>query len=232
MRAGGSFSMSNPHIDYHLDTALFRDALRFTSAKTGFSERLIEKDYYCSVALADLCAPGDEEIVFKGGTCLSKIHADFFRLSEDLDFAISTHAAATRRERSQRMAGFKRRFAAISKRYDCFRITEALLGFNNSLQYGAQLAYTSAVTGQEDYLKVEVSVREPIIEPSASLPARTLLVDPFRGQKGGAERGRSSFRTFRGGERLATEQRAEPEMSCVPFPLPTFWPCSVQRLRA
>ena len=173
--------MSNPRIDYHLDTALFRDALRFTSAKTLFSERLIEKDYYCSVALADLCAPGDEEIVFKGGTCLSKIHADFFRLSEDLDFAISTHAAATRRERSQRIAGFKRRFAAISKRCDCFRITEALLGFNNSLQYGAQLAYTSAVTGQEDSLKVEVSVREPIIEPPASLPARTLLVDPFRG---------------------------------------------------
>jgi predicted nucleotidyltransferase component of viral defense system len=173
--------MTKPNIDYHQDTALFGDALRFTAAKTGFSDRLIEKDYYCSVALADLCAPTVSEIVFKGGTCLSKIHADFFRLSEDLDFAISTAIDCTRSQRSQRLAGFKRHFAAIARRCDCFRITEALRGFNNSLQYGARLAYTSVVTGEEDYLKIEVSVREPIIESVKLLPAKTLLVDPFRG---------------------------------------------------
>ena len=27
-------------------------------------------------------------LVFKGGTCLSKVHADFYRLSEDLDLII------------------------------------------------------------------------------------------------------------------------------------------------
>lgn len=36
------------------------------------------------------------------------------------------------------------------------------------------------ISGQVEYLKVEVSVREPIVEPHESLPARTLLLDPFR----------------------------------------------------
>lgn len=172
--------MGETRIDYHRDAALFRDALGFTAAQTGFSERLIEKDYFCSVSLADLCATDDTEIVFKGGTCLSKIHADFFRLSEDLDFALSTPIDASRSQRSRRLDGFKRHFAAIPDRCNCFRIDQPLRGFNNSLQYGARLAYRSVVTGQDDYVKVEVSVREPIIEPHATLPARTVLLDPFR----------------------------------------------------
>lgn len=57
---------------------------------------------------------------------------------------------------------------------------QPLAGFNNSLQYGTRLAYRSVISGQAEYLKVEVSVREAIIEPHESLPARTLLLDPFR----------------------------------------------------
>jgi predicted nucleotidyltransferase component of viral defense system len=172
--------MAEIRIEYHRDTELFRAALTFTAAQTGFSERLIEKDYYCSVALADLCASNATEIVFKGGTCLSKVHADFFRLSEDLDFSLSTPIDATRSQRSRRIDNFKRHFQAIPARNDCFRIDQSLRGFNNSLQYGARLAYRSIVSGQEDFLKVEVSVREPIVEPHATLPASTMLLDPFR----------------------------------------------------
>ena len=47
-----------------------------------------EKDMFCSVALAVLGQDLPEQIVFKGGTCLSKIYTDFYRLSEDLDFAV------------------------------------------------------------------------------------------------------------------------------------------------
>lgn len=172
--------MPESRIEYHLDTVLFRAALSFTVAQTGFSERLIEKDYFCSAALADLSASDETEIVFKGGTCLSKVHADFFRLSEDLDFSLSTPVDATRSERSQRLDGFKRHFAEVSNRCDCFRIDQRLTGFNNSLQYGARLAYRSVISGQDDFLKVEVSVREPIVEPHDLLPARTMLLDPFR----------------------------------------------------
>ncbi len=72
---------------YHEDLPRFRDALTLTEAETGFSSRLIEKDYYCSLLLDDLSGPFEQGLVFKGGTCLSKVHAEFFRLSEDLDFS-------------------------------------------------------------------------------------------------------------------------------------------------
>ena len=36
------------------------------------------------------------------------------------------------------------------------------------------------MTGQDESIKVEFSIREPILEPVEHLPARTLLVDPFR----------------------------------------------------
>jgi hypothetical protein len=38
-------------------------------------------------------------LVFKGGTCLSKVHAVFFRLSEDLNFGMSVKPNAGRGDR-------------------------------------------------------------------------------------------------------------------------------------
>jgi hypothetical protein len=55
------------------DPALFHEAIRFTAAETGFIPRLIEKDYFCSVLLEYLAA-GSEALIFKGGTCLAKVH--------------------------------------------------------------------------------------------------------------------------------------------------------------
>ena len=171
--------MSDATINYHKDAQLFREAVRYTAAETGFNERMIEKDYFCTVALADLTA-GVTHLAFKGGTSLSKIHADFYRLSEDLDFGISTPVDATRSQRSKQLVAFKSHLSKIEDRVGVLRIVDPFRGFNNSMQYGGRLAYRSAVTGQEDYIKVEVSVREPVVESPASLPARTLLLDPFR----------------------------------------------------
>ncbi len=65
--------MAEPRVLNHRDNDLFRDAIRFTAIETGFSERLIEKDYYCSAVLADLSTSGTG-VVFKGDTSLSKVH--------------------------------------------------------------------------------------------------------------------------------------------------------------
>ena len=71
----------------HKDAEMFREALVLTRERTGFAERLIEKDYFCT-ALLEYLAPTANKLVFKGGTCLAKVHANFYRLSEDLDFVI------------------------------------------------------------------------------------------------------------------------------------------------
>ena len=75
-------------IALHEDVAFLGKALRFTAAETGFISRLIEKDYFCTLVLQYLCE-SDVTLIFKGGTCLAKVHAGFYRLSEDLDFSIS-----------------------------------------------------------------------------------------------------------------------------------------------
>ena len=97
----------------HEDTALFREAVNFTAAQTRFLPRLIEKDYFCTVLLNYLAA-ADDAWVFKGGTCLAKVHAEFYRLSEDLDFAIPTPVNATRVVRR----ALSRREVAIRDFYD------------------------------------------------------------------------------------------------------------------
>ena len=52
----------------HESSSSFRQALNHTEAETGFAQRLIEKDYYCSLILADFEPLFDRGLVFKGGT--------------------------------------------------------------------------------------------------------------------------------------------------------------------
>ena len=131
---------------YHKDTRRFRAALMHTASATGFSERLIEKDYYCSVLLEDLGILFGQGFVFKGGTCLSKVHAEFFRLSEDLDFGMSLKPEVNRRERRQAAEPIKGHLASVVNRLPFFSEVVALTGQNNNKQYNGKLAYRSAVT--------------------------------------------------------------------------------------
>ena len=139
--------------------------MSFTQSETGFTARLIEKDYYCSLLLQDLLAATTPQWVFKGGTCLSKVHSDFYRMSEDLDFAYSVAVEASRSRRSAMVVSMKEHLAKLAKRLACFKVVDTLRGFNNSTQYIGELIYRSAVTGQDEPIKVEFSIREPILEP-------------------------------------------------------------------
>jgi predicted nucleotidyltransferase component of viral defense system len=163
---------------YHDDLNRLLAGLRLAESVTGFSARLIEKDYYCSVVLRDLAELFRGGLVFKGGTSLSKVHTEFFRLSEDLDFSVSVSPTASRRARRDAAGPFKSHFAALPARLGCFRVAEPLTGHNDSRQYDVRLAYRSSVTGEDEFLKVEVGLREEVLLPTLYLPARTLLTDP------------------------------------------------------
>jgi predicted nucleotidyltransferase component of viral defense system len=164
----------------HEDPVLFRESVNFTAAQTRFLPRLIEKDYFCSVLLNYL-AEGDDALIFKGGTCLAKVHADFYRLSEDLDFVISTPVDATRAQRRALTGRLKERAGKIEQDLSCFRIVEPLRGANNSTQYLAGVAYRSLLSGQEETVKIEVGLREPLLTPVFKGMARTLLLNPITG---------------------------------------------------
>ena len=59
------------------DDELLRQAVERTARDHGFAAELVEKDFFCSLVLAILAAHMPEFLVFKGGTCLSKVYEDF-----------------------------------------------------------------------------------------------------------------------------------------------------------
>ena len=164
----------------HEDAAFFRETVSFTAAQTGFPARLIEKDYFCSVILQYLGA-ATPELVFKGGTCLAKVHVGFYRLSEDLDFVIPMSVDASRADRSRRAANSKDAVAEMGKHLPGLRVRTLLTGANDSSQYAAVIAYPSLLGPGEEIVKIEVGLREPLLTPSVRGEAKTLLLDPISG---------------------------------------------------
>lgn len=170
----------SPTIRMHQDPALFREAVNYTAAETGFASRLIEKDYFCSVILQHI-AGARCGLVFKGGTCLAKVHAGFYRLSEDLDFVFPTPINASRGERSRHAAASKAAVAQIGELLPDLRVIAALTGANDSTQYIGVIGYASLIDGREDAIRIEVGLREPLLKPAITGEAQTLLLDPVSG---------------------------------------------------
>ena len=169
-------------VHVHEDLSLFREAVNFTTAETAFASRLIEKDYFCTVLLAYLAGATGDRLVFKGGTCLAKVHGEFYRLSEDLDFTIPVPVTSTRSQRSKLAAGVKKAVALLPERLPSFRLNDPLQGANNSTQYIAVIAYSSLIRQQEETIKIEVGLREPLLTPVVKSPARTIMLDPVSGK--------------------------------------------------
>jgi len=168
-----------PTINVHEDVTLFREAVRFTAAESGFVPRLIEKDYFCTLLLVYLSEAACDDLVFKGGTCLTKVHSELYRLSEDLDYTIPVAAGTRRTERSRRADQVKTALSRLSKAVPVFRLIAAMKGANNSTQYLAVIGYDSILGQQEETIKVEVSLREPLLASVINGPAQTILLNPI-----------------------------------------------------
>jgi len=175
--------MNEVHFPYPHDTDpdIFREALAYSEATTGFTATLIEKDYYCSLIL-QYFFNSDTSLVFKGGTCLSKVYSDFYRLSEDLDLIIPVVADTSRYQSRAEMDPVKRVFEKLPTIVPGIAILEAFEGHNESRQYIGYLEYQSAVIEKQEKIKVEVGLREPLLSRVESKTARTLVVNPFSHQ--------------------------------------------------
>lgn len=172
--------MSNAEIKLHGDPKTFMTTLVSTSESSGFDTRLIEKDYYCSLLLREIGGIGGP-LAFKGGTCISKVYASFYRLSEDLDFSIAV-SAATRGDRRRLLDPIKVLVDELPLRIKGVATIEALIGRNVSTQYIARLGYNSVITKHYEIIKIEIGLREKLMLPAESRPALTLAKDPFSGE--------------------------------------------------
>ena len=167
-------------ISVHEDQALFREAVLFTAGQTGLNATLIEKDYFCTVLLKYLYDQPDSPLIFRGGTCIGKVYADFYRLSEDLDFMIATPPEASISVRRKRMTPVKEWVEKISEELSILSFPEDFTGHNGSRQYVAYVTYPSIFLMEEAArIKIEVGLREMSLMPLAQMKARTLLINPF-----------------------------------------------------
>lgn len=169
-------------IFYHEDVEEFLAALTYTKGKTGFSPELIEKDYFCSLILQSLYAELPHDLVFKGGTCLNKVYLGFFRLSEDLDFSISTPDGSNRTERSRLIKPIKKLFDNITAKIPRCKVLQPLSGANNSTQYIGEIHYTSVFSTDPGKIKIDVGLIEPLLETFVVAQASTLVANPFSGK--------------------------------------------------
>jgi predicted nucleotidyltransferase component of viral defense system len=186
MPIGGSSTMSDDFLqaaeDWLKDEELFRQSLERTARDYGFAAELIEKDVFSSLVLAVLATNTPESVLFKGGTCLSKVYMDFYRLSEDLDFSITVPLESSRAERRRLMKPVQALCERLPEYCPQLSVVDPMSGANQSRQYIQTLGYRSSITGGTARIKLEFGLREPILITPRLKPAGTLLVNPLTGQ--------------------------------------------------
>ena len=82
----------------HEDKELFAEIISEVNTTTGIAQSIIEKDYYVTMILK-LLAKLNPDIVFKGGTALSKCFHLINRFSEDIDITFAEHIGESRRKK-------------------------------------------------------------------------------------------------------------------------------------
>jgi len=157
------------------EPGLFLEHVDFTARQTGFRRELVEKDFFCSVVLLRLSRSLPPTVVFKGGTCLSKVYAGFYRLSEDLDYSIPLAVDASRAERRKHASSLTRAVEQLTDGLPSVHVISALRGANESSQYIGTWGYRSVVSGAIERVKVEFSLREPGLLRPEDRDAGTLL---------------------------------------------------------
>lgn len=76
-------------MNLHQNKVFFKDAVIAASQRFGIPEIYVEKDYWVTLALKEIFHSDiANQIVFKGGTCLSKCHQLIQRFSEDIDLVV------------------------------------------------------------------------------------------------------------------------------------------------
>jgi predicted nucleotidyltransferase component of viral defense system len=166
----------------HENKEEFIKSLERASRKKGFLLPLIEKDYYLTLILSRVHELS-EDLIFKGGTCLSKVYYMYYRLSEDLDFSmILPQYEATRGQRRKCIQPVKDR---IEKFVEQFRMSiddPGNPGRNESKQYVYYFVYQSALRPIKSRIKFEIGLRFNPLDSVKKRQIQHAFLHPFTGE--------------------------------------------------
>ena len=162
--------------NFHKEKEKFLQSIRVTSNISGFSNVLIEKDYYCSLILKELFQPFHCPLVFKGGTLLNKAYVGFYRLSEDLDFSIPDEPKISKREKRHTIAQIAKKCITDAVEKLSLDFSKKFEGHNESRFYTAEVEYSSVIDKDKRTIKIEFGIQEKVWERE-TLMAKTILMD-------------------------------------------------------
>ena len=156
----------------------------FIAEKFAFRFETIEKDYYLTLILNSVESHLSDKIVFKGGTLLNKIHLNYHRLSEDIDFTYFSPEGGldTRSKRSRAITPIREKMPILLKLLGLKSEKSEGEGFNNSTQYVFNIFYPSFITGKDENIKLEISLRQTPIDKPVHNVITHFYKDPFTGE--------------------------------------------------
>lgn len=161
-----------------------KELITVISGGIKFPPLMIEKDYYLTALLSGINSELDSNLVFKGGTCLSKMYFDYFRLSEDLDFImLLPEGKPSRAIRSSLMESVKSKIQKYASGFG-LRFDESFKngGRNESKQYNYRFLYDSVINPEPGSVKLEISLRFNPLLPVKEETIGHKFIDPFSGQ--------------------------------------------------
>lgn len=151
--------------------------------KHNFRLEIVEKDYYLTIILNNIESHLSDKLVFKGGTLLNKIHLNYHRLSEDLDFVYFNNAELdTRGKRSRAITPIRENMPKFLKVLGLKSEKPEGEGFNNSTQYIFNILYPSFVSGKSESVKIEVALRQLPIDKPVKNVIKHFFKNPFTGE--------------------------------------------------
>lgn len=166
-----------------IDKKKLKDLIPAIAGQKKFRPAIVEKDYYLTVILNNIHSLLSDKIVFKGGTLLNKVHLNYHRLSEDLDFTYYGDTdLSSRSGRSRAIAPIRGKMPEFLKMLELKSDNPRGEGFNNSTQYIFSIQYPSFITVKDENIKIEISLRQTPIDKPVFNVIKHFYQDPFTGE--------------------------------------------------
>ena len=160
-----------------------KDIIYYIADKEQFRPGVIEKDYYLTKILNSINDNLSSNIVFKGGTLLNKVYLNYHRLSEDLDFSFDLKEdIQSKSQRSRTMKPIKEKMGDFISSLGLSAENLEGRAFNNSTQYVFYIQYDSFITNRKENIKLEISLRQPVLRKAEIVTIKHFYQDPFTGE--------------------------------------------------
>jgi predicted nucleotidyltransferase component of viral defense system len=130
--------------------------------KEGVRQQQVEKDYIISWILWGVCNHDllKDVLIFKGGTCMKKVHIEDYRYSEDLDFILHPDSEPKISD-DELYTAFNEVFVAIKETANIdLSIPEESKEVHESGGIKFFIGYIGPLGGEGDHVKTDISKGE------------------------------------------------------------------------